>query len=139
MANSIISDAHKGARCLNLDIKDFFLQSHLPKSEYMRIHSKYFSTRFRKLYNVTEKIDKDGYVYCIILRGMYGLKQAAILVYKQLVQHRNNSGHYLYKGMTGLRRHKILPTKFALCVENFMVKYLSLDQATHLIKALKDK
>ena len=69
MGNSIISDAHKGARCLTLYIKDFFLQLHLPKPEYMRIHSKYFSKRFRQIYKIDEKIHHDGYVYCIIFTG----------------------------------------------------------------------
>ncbi len=78
MANSIISDAHKGGRCLNLDIKDFFLQSYIPQPEYMHIHSRYFSAKFRKLYDIDKKIAPDSYVYCVILRGMYDLKQAVI-------------------------------------------------------------
>ena len=41
MINSVISDAHRGARFMSLDIKDHFLQSILPEPEYMRIHSKY--------------------------------------------------------------------------------------------------
>ena len=80
MGNSIISDAHKGARCLTLYIKDFFLQLHLPKPEYMRIHSKYFSKRFRQIYKIDEKIHHDMYIV-LFLRGMYGLKQVAILAY----------------------------------------------------------
>ena len=139
MANSIISDAHKGARCLNLDIKDFFLQSFLPRPEYMRIHSRYFSKRFRKLYNIDVKIAPDGYVYCIILRGMYGLKQAAILAYRQLVSHLRKYGYKPCEGTTGLWCHESRPTKFALCVDDFMVKYFTRDDATHLINALKDK
>ena len=122
MANSIISDAPKGARCLNLDIKDFFLQSYLPSPEYMRIHSRYFSKRFRKLYNIEMKIAPDGYVYCVILRGMYGLKQAAILAYRQLVDHLRKYGYKPCEGTTGLWCHESLPTKFALCVDDFMVK-----------------
>ena len=132
MANSIISDAHKGARCLNLDIKDFFLQSDLPKPEYMRIHSTYFSTRFRQLYDLEKKIDIDGYVYCVILRGMYGLKQAAILAYRQLVQHLKIYGYRPCEGTTGLWEHETLPTKFALCVDDFMVKYYKKEHADHL-------
>ena len=42
LLNSIISDAHKGARFMTLDIKDFFLQTIMKRAEYMRIHSKYF-------------------------------------------------------------------------------------------------
>ena len=139
MANSIISDAHKGARYLNLDIKDFFLQSFLSKPEYMRIHSHYFSQRFRKLYKICHKIAPDCYVYCIILRGMYSLKQAAILAYRRLVAHLRLHGHYPCEGTTGLWCHKTLPTKFALCVNDFMVKYFHKDDAMYLIQALQAK
>ena len=40
--NSVILDAHKGARFLTLDIKDFFLCSTLDDLEYMTIKAKYF-------------------------------------------------------------------------------------------------
>jgi len=139
MANSIISDAARGAKCLTLDIKDFFLQSYLPKPEYMRIHAKYFSNRFCQIYKIDEKINQDGYVYCIILRGMYGLKQAAILAYKQLVQHLALHGYKPCGNTTGIWEHKTLKTKFALCVDDFMVKYFTKSDAQHLINALKRK
>ena len=84
--NSVISDAHKGARFLTLDIKDFFLCSALDDPEYMRIRAKYFSNVFREKYNLNQKINCDGYIYCMIQKGMYGLKQAGILAYKQLVK-----------------------------------------------------
>ena len=51
----------------------------------MRIKAKYFSQDFREKYNLNQKIKSDGYIYCIIQKGMYGLKKSAILAYKQLV------------------------------------------------------
>ena len=67
---SWLSDANKGARFMS------FLQSHLPpgQREYMRIHSKYFDKEFRLLYDIDDKIADDGFVYCEIQKGMYGLK-----------------------------------------------------------------
>ena len=41
--NSTISDAHRGARFMSADLKDFFPQSFLEEPEYIRIHGKYFS------------------------------------------------------------------------------------------------
>ena len=38
-------------------------------------------------YNLTEKVCEDGFIYIKIKKGMYGLKKAAILAYKQLVKH----------------------------------------------------
>ena len=84
LLNSVISDAHKGARFGGIGIKDFFLLSSLPadQKEYMKIHYKYFDEEFRKLYNITPLIVDDGYVYCEFERGKYGIKQAAILAFK---------------------------------------------------------
>ena len=68
---------------------------------------------------------------------MYGLKQAAILAYKQLVNNLQKFGYAQAEGTTGLWSHKTKPTKFALCVDDFGVKYFSQDDAKHLIDALK--
>ena len=139
LINSVISDAHHGARFLGIDIKDFFLLSYLPpdQKEYMRIHSRYFDDEFRKLYNITPIIAEDGYVYCEIQRGMYGLKQAAILAYNQLKDNLSNHGYFPIPNSTGLWKHETRPTIFALCVDDFGVKYLSEDDANHLINTLK--
>ena len=59
----------------------------------MRIHAKYFNKELRNLYNINEIIADDGYVYCEILKGMYGLKQAAILAYLQLKEKLNQHGY----------------------------------------------
>ena len=89
-----------------MEIKDFFLCSSLEDSEYTRIHAKYFSKEFRDKYNLHNKINKDGYVYCIIQKGMYSLKQAAILAYKQLVKNLQQYRYTPIEGTTGLWSHK---------------------------------
>ena len=137
LLDSVISDANRGARFLTLDIKDFFLQSYLKDPEYMRIHSRYFTQEFRDVYKLHNKINTDGYVYCVIQRGMYGLKQAAILAYQQLVKNLKPFGYHPVDGTTCLWRHQSRPTKFALCVDDFGVKYFSKEDAFHLINALK--
>ena len=48
LINSVILDAHRGARFLKLDIKDFFLCSCLSDLEFMRIKAKYFSQEFKE-------------------------------------------------------------------------------------------
>ena len=139
LVNSVISDANKGACFLTLDIKDFFLQSYLKDPEYMRIHSRYFPSGFRDLYKPHNKINQDGYVYCVIQRGMYGLKQLAILAYQQSVKNLKPFGYVPLEGTTGLWTHLTRPTKFALCVDDFGVKFFSKEDAFHLINALKTK
>ena len=138
LVNSVISDAHKGARFMTIDIKDFFLNTILQDPEYMKIHSKYFSKKFRDLYKLHNKIDADGYVYCAIKKGMYGLKQAAILAYQQLARNLKKHGYHPLEGATGLWGHRTLRTKFALCVDDFGVKYFNMSDAMHLINALEN-
>ena len=41
-------------------------------------------------YNVLSKIVTDGYIYCQIKKGIYGLKQVARLTYDDLVIHLKN-------------------------------------------------
>ena len=43
LIHSTISDSHKGARFLTLDIHNFFLCSTMPTPEYMLIHCRYIS------------------------------------------------------------------------------------------------
>jgi len=51
--NSVISDAHRGARYCTGDIKDFFLGSDMATYQYMRIHRKYLPDEIIKEYGLT--------------------------------------------------------------------------------------
>ena len=135
--NSVISDSHKGARFDSLDIKDHFLQSHLPEPEYMRIHSKYFFSDIRQKYDIDNIIDKDGYVYCKIIKGMYGLKQAAKLGRENIIKVLQPFGYEPDPMSPNIWTHTTRPTKFCLCVDDFGVKYFSKDDLQHLIDALQ--
>ena len=64
LLNSVISDAHRGARLLTLDIKDYFLQSILQDPEYIRIHQKYFLPDIQGKYIIPSLVHTDGYVHC---------------------------------------------------------------------------
>ena len=68
---------------------------------------------------------------------MYGLKQAAILAYKQLVKHLHPFGYTPVPHSLSLWTHDRKPTKFCLCVDDFGVKYYSKEDALHLINAIK--
>ena len=105
--------------------------------EYIRIHKKYFSTAFIHTYNLQPKISTDNYIYCRVKKGMYGLKQAAILAYKLLVKRLEIDGYYPIPLTNGLFSHRRLSTKFALCVDDFGITYNSEQDLKHLIKTLK--
>ena len=85
--NSTISD-HKcfGSIFCSTDIKDLSTDANRWPRIYIRIHKRYFLQQFIVQYKLKDLINKDGYIFCQINRGMYGLKQAAILAYKQLVK-----------------------------------------------------
>ena len=69
---------------------------------------------------------------------MYGLKQDAILVYQQLARNLKKHGYHPLEGATGLWGHATLKIKFALCVDNFGIKYFNMSDAMHLINALEN-
>ena len=84
LINSVISNAKEGARFLSMDLKDMFLHTPMAKPEYMKIPFKYFPDDIIKRYNLHALVHSDNHVYIKIVKGMYGLKQAAILTYKNL-------------------------------------------------------
>ena len=63
-------------------------------NEYMRIHQKYFIEELRKKYNIDNIIAINGFVYCCIKIGMYGLKQATRLAYDDFKIHLAKFGYY---------------------------------------------
>ena len=121
---------------MTLDIKDFFLQLNLNDPEYIRILHKYFPPDVREKYNIDSLVAPDGYVYCKIKKGMYGLKQAARLARDQLKAHLAPYGYAPSKLAPNIWVHKDRPTKFCLCVDDFGIKYYDKRDVDHLLSAL---
>ena len=119
--NTIIPDARWGARFMSCDLKYFFLEIPMSRSKYTRIYSKYFPPDIRALYQIDRPIVEDRYVYIKITKGVYGLKQATIIAYNQLISHMEPHGYYPVPFTTGLWAHKTRRTMFSLCVDDFGV------------------
>ena len=89
-------------------------------------HATYFNEEFRDLYNINEIIADDGYVYCEILKGMYGLKQTAILAYLQLKEKLNQHRYEPIPCSNGLWKHKtrqkILRYALTILASSFLMK-----------------
>ena len=135
--NSVISDAHLGARYCTGDLKDFFLVSDMPIYQYMRVHRRYVPQEIINEYNLTIKhFDSKGFVYLEIRKGMYGLKEAAILAYDQLKAHLAPYGYFPVAQTPGLWRHTDRRTTFTLAVDDFGIKFFSQPDADHLFDAL---
>ena len=137
LLNSVISDAHKGARFMSMDLKDHFLASPMDRPEYMRIHRRHIPPDIFEKYNLNTVVTIDGFVYIKIKKGMYGLKQAALLAYQKLVTNLAPHGYTPCKYSLGLWTHSTRQTKFCLCVDDFGVKYFSKSDADHLLTSLR--
>ena len=68
---------------------------------------------------------------------MYGLKQAAILAYENLVSNLSKHGYKPIPHTVGMWKHISRKTVFCLCVDDFGVKYYNVDDANHLLDALR--
>ncbi len=64
MLNSVIST--RGAKCVMLDIKDFYLNTPMKRYEYMRIKITDMPEEIIEEYKMREIGTEDGYVYCKI-------------------------------------------------------------------------
>ena len=100
----------------------------------MKISAKYIPADIKQRYKLQDKII-DGYIYIKIKRGMYGLKQAAILAHEQLVANLKPFAYHPIPN-TNFWKHTTRPTIFCLCVDDFGIKYYSKADADHLFSAL---
>ena len=91
---------------------------------------------FVTLYNLVSKVDKNGFVYLEIRRGMYGLPQAGILAQQILEKQLNSKGYSQDSLVPGLWTHSWRPITFTLCVNDFGVKYVGKQHTYHLIAIL---
>ena len=77
----------------------------MSSAKYMRIHSKYLAPDIRYRYDIEDLIAAYGYVYIKIIMGMYGLKQAAIIAYNQIILHMGPHSYYTVPFTTRLWEH----------------------------------
>eukprot|EP00804_Cyclotella_cryptica_P028359 CCRYP_016427-RA/>CCRYP_016427-RA protein AED:0.05 eAED:0.03 QI:0/0/0/1/1/1/2/0/1237 len=134
LLNSIIST--QGARFMTIDIKDFYLNTPMARPEFMRLKLADIPEDFITLYNLRNLATPDGYVYVRIQKGMYGLPQAGIIA-QQLLESRLVANGYRQSTVTpGFWKHDWRPISFALCVDDFGVKYVGNEHAKHLLQAL---
>ena len=73
--NSVVST--KNAKFVSPDISNFYLEMPMERYEYMRMRMADIPDEIIEQYMLKE-IEKDGYVYVEIRRGMYGLLQAEV-------------------------------------------------------------
>jgi hypothetical protein len=80
-----------------------------------------------------------GFVYLEMRRAVWGLPQAGILANKLLRRRLLPHGYYECANTPGLWKHVSRPISFTLVVDDFGVKYVGKEHATHLIDCIKEK
>jgi hypothetical protein len=135
--NSTISEAKYGAQFICTDIVNYFLASPMARTEYMKVKIKFLPQDIIDKYNLGELTTADGFVYIAIDKGVYGLRNAAILAYDNLKKNLKPHGYTPIAGTVGLWKHETRRTKFCVCVDDFGVKTFNNHDTTHLLNALQ--
>jgi hypothetical protein len=87
-------------------------------------------------YKLRDIATPDGCVIAECRKCVYGLPQAGILANKYLEKRLNEYGYHQSDYTNGLWTHKTRPIQFALCVDDFGVKYVNKEDVEHLKQAL---
>jgi len=91
LINSVVST--KGAKCLMVDVKDFYLNTPMKRYEYMQLKMADIPDDIIKEYKLDQKVTADGFIYMEIQEGMYGLPQAGIIVQELLAERLGKHGY----------------------------------------------
>ena len=135
MLNSIISTPN--AKFMTIDLKDFYLLTPMNRYEYFRMKLNLFPHDVIEEYKLNDKVDANGYIFCEVRRGMYGLPQAGIIAQNLLTERLLKAGYTQSKTTPGFWRHTWRPISFTLVVDDFGVKYINKADAEHLLAVLK--
>jgi hypothetical protein len=135
LINSIISRA--GAKFMTMDIKDFYLNTPMARYKYMRLRIADMTDNVIEHYNLRDKATPDGYIYCEIQKGMYGLPQAGIITQQLFKECLQKHGYHQSQTTPGLWKHNTRPISFSLFVNDFGVKYVGEENAQHLLDTVR--
>ena len=105
---------------MSCDLKDFFHVAPM-------VRQKYFNTPppqdIINQCNLHTKTEKNSYLYKKTKKGIYGLKQAAILAHDGLVKNLSPFGYKPIPHTLVPRKHEQKPIIFYLFVDDFGIKY----------------
>ena len=125
LINSVVSDTKHGARFMSIDLKDYFLATPMARTEYMKVPLRYFPDDIQVKYNLKNFVTTNNFIYIKIKKGMYGLKQAAVLAYNNLIDNLKDDGYFPIKHTDSYWKYKNVPAVFCLCVDDFGIKYFN--------------
>jgi hypothetical protein len=132
LLQSVVSD---DADFMTIDIKDFYLNTDLPRSEWMRLPVKFLSTTIMDKYDL-HQYTHNGAVLFEVVKSLYGLPHAGKISQDSLITHLAAHGYH-QTSTTCLFRHESNGVTFTLVVDDFGVKFTNKQSAQHLIDCLK--
>ena len=108
--------------------------------EYMRLKLADMPNDVIEHYKLHDVATPDGFVYCKIRKGMYGLPQVGIIAQELLAKRLKEHGYSQSETTPSLWKHELHPITFSLVVDNFGVKYVGEEEhAQHLSARSKKK
>ena len=134
LLNSVVSTP--GAKFMTADIKDFYLGTPLPNTEYMRIQLAHIPQDIIAKYHMNE-YEHNGAVLVAVHKGIYGLPQAGKLAQDRLVEHLAKHGYHQAANTPCLFKHDSNSVSFTLVVDDFGIKYTKAEDADHLLTVLR--
>jgi hypothetical protein len=135
LINSIISTA--GAKFMTIDVKDFYLNTPMTRYKYMQLRIADMTDNVIEHYNLRDKATPDGYIYCKIQKGMYGLPQAGIIAQQLLKERLQKHGYYQSQTTPSLWKHDTCPISLSVVIDNFGGKYVGKENAQHLLDTVR--
>ena len=136
LLNSVIST--RNATFCTADIKNFYLGTPLAEYEYMKLRLAIIPDEIIKQYNLLD-IAVDGWVYCEIKKGMYGLPHAGKIANERLTKHLAPFGYTPSQTTPGLWKHNTRQLTFTLVVDDFGIKSTNPADVDHLLSALRQQ
>ena len=109
----------------------------MSRADYMRYIQNIYHRTLEHVTILMDSLQKMGMSTLKLVKGMYGLKQAAIIAYSNIISHMDPHGYYTVPFTTVLWAHKTRRTIFCLCVDDFGVKCFTKDDANHILDSLK--
>ena len=123
---------------LGVDLANFYLNTPMADPEYMHLRRDIIPEEIIVKYNLQDLVDKDGWVYIEIWKGMYGLPQAGIIARQLLKKRLSEKGYYQCQRTPGLWRHVWRCIVFCLVVDDVGIKVTNMDNIHHLTSALEE-
>ena len=126
--SSVISTG--GLRYAGWDIVNYYLETPMGWSEYMRIHIRLILPDIITHYNLNDLVYQDGWIYMVIIRGIYLPPQVGVLANNLLAQRVSNHGYCKVKSLPGFWQHEWRHISFTLVVEDVGIGYFGRDHAS---------